>query len=262
MVFSTRTSQTRKAICLLVLIFVLFIVFSHVEIKVDTTEEPSPTTRTPPLWEAAKYPSVVINVTEEFAKPPPVSNQNFIQHIPSTEALPHPLVKLYTFQELRALEQKHKIKQPDKEAAGSGFAWKNGTLWNNGFNLSLVDEEFDQSSHEPITFVAVVVNEADLAYNLLKSPAFTRFGEYHQWIIYNNIQSKLKVTKLYHDGWKRAKNDLLVFMHPDVWLGDSSLPFLYQRVTDITMREKWGVLGTAGFGRGPKKEDGGHDFGF
>lgn len=69
----------------------------------------------------------------------------------------------------------------------------------------------------------------------------------HEWIILNSTEEGFSVSKTYAEGQARAKNDLLVFVHPDVLLPDDFYPNMMAKLADIERKDpNWGVLGTAG----------------
>jgi len=69
----------------------------------------------------------------------------------------------------------------------------------------------------------------------------------HEWIVLEGTTDGFSLSKTYAEGQARAKNDLLVFVHPDVILPDDFYPNMMAKLADIESRDpNWGVLGTVG----------------
>ena len=71
---------------------------------------------------------------------------------------------------------------------------------------------------EPISFVTVVNDFAELSHNLLASPIAS--SAMHEWIVVDNTGNGLSgdIGKLYFDAQARAANDLIFFFHQDVYI--------------------------------------------
>jgi hypothetical protein len=71
---------------------------------------------------------------------------------------------------------------------------------------------------EPISFVTVVNDFAELRHNLLASPIAG--SAFHEWIAIDNTGNRLSgnISKLYCEAQVRAANDLVFFFHQDVFI--------------------------------------------
>jgi hypothetical protein len=68
----------------------------------------------------------------------------------------------------------------------------------------------------------------------------------HQWLLINNVENKA-ISFLYAEAKKKATNELLVFLHPDVLLPEGWYDDFMQKLALIeTIDPDWAVLGTAG----------------
>ena len=94
-----------------------------------------------------------------------------------------------------------------------------------------------------ITFVAAVNDKAVLRNNLLASPCL-QSGLGHELIIQENFPS---AASAYNDAIRKARNDLLVFIHQDVFLPNAWIPQLDKSLLHLdTTDPAWGVLGCWG----------------
>lgn len=94
-----------------------------------------------------------------------------------------------------------------------------------------------------ITFAAAVNNREILDRNLLASPCL-RSPHSHQILIQENFPS---ATKAYNDAIQRATNELIVFVHQDMFLPDAWLSQLRRALHYLDRKDpNWGVLGCWG----------------
>lgn len=112
-------------------------------------------------------------------------------------------------------------------------------------NPSITTTSLENVNGEPITFITV--QDPWFEKNLGSSPIWLqREQKIHEWIVLNNSENK-GITLLYAEAQTRAANDLIVFLHPDVFLPET---FYDQFMSKLALIEKldpnWGVLGTAG----------------
>ncbi len=100
---------------------------------------------------------------------------------------------------------------------------------------------------EPITFVVAVNDWPELEENLLAS-SVARSSK-HQWVLINNTDNRFydSISRLYHDAWDEIENDLVFFMHQDLYL-----PHGWEERVAIALNEleekdpNWGVIGGVG----------------
>lgn len=80
----------------------------------------------------------------------------------------------------------------------------------------------------------------------------------HQWMLLNNsASSNVGISELYAKASKFAANDLMVFLHPDVYLPHEFYLQFMQKLHDIEQIDpNWGVLGTAGIENQTQYENG------
>lgn len=99
-----------------------------------------------------------------------------------------------------------------------------------------------------ITFVVAANNDDVLGKNLLVSPSLSP-NEPHQLIVQKGFTS---AAKAYNAALKNCVNDLVVFVHQDVFLPDPWLSSLQLALDNLSKKDPaWGVLGCWGL-----KEDG------
>ncbi len=100
---------------------------------------------------------------------------------------------------------------------------------------------------EPITFISVVNDFEEAKHNLLDSPV--RSSTRHEWIIVDNVDNKAgqNMSRIYHDAARQAKNDLVYFLHQDVWLPEVWEDEMYISLAKVEKIDpQWGVIGAAG----------------
>lgn len=104
-------------------------------------------------------------------------------------------------------------------------------------------ETSNTSLTDSITFVVATNDKEILAANLCASPAL-RESNRHQVLIQENFPS---ATRAYNDAIRRSRNDLMVFIHQDVYIPVSWISDL-QAALDVLEQEdpSWGVLGCWG----------------
>jgi hypothetical protein len=105
----------------------------------------------------------------------------------------------------------------------------------------------NSSSKDSITFIISVNDEDVFKNNFLSSPIFNGHHS-HQIIIQRGFRS---AALAYNSAMERAENDLLAFVHQDVFLPESWMPILKQSLSYLDKKKiKWGVLGCFGSRRG------------
>jgi hypothetical protein len=97
----------------------------------------------------------------------------------------------------------------------------------------------------PITFITI--EDPFFANNLARSPLWwNREKLPHQWIILQNEKNEA-VSTLYYRAQASAMHDLMVFLHPDVFLPETWYEDFLTKLNLIeALDPDWGVLGTAG----------------
>ena len=115
---------------------------------------------------------------------------------------------------------------------------------------------------EPITFVVAVNDRDELRHNLLSSPVAR--ARDHEWILVENSENLRydSISRLYDDALRRARNDLVFFIHQDVLLPEGWIERVFASLRDLRRVDPhWGVIGAVGAlppGRGSAKELRGH----
>jgi arylsulfatase A-like enzyme len=100
---------------------------------------------------------------------------------------------------------------------------------------------------EPITFVVAVNDGDELRHNLLGSPV-ARSRE-HEWLLVENTGNARygSLSRLYDDALERARNDLVFFVHQDVFLPEGWEERLFPALAGLEALDPgWGVLGAVG----------------
>ena len=100
---------------------------------------------------------------------------------------------------------------------------------------------------EPITFVTVVNDFAELGHNLRASPVAA--STVHEWMIIDNTGNRRSddIGKLYCEAQARAANDLVFFMHQDVYLPAAWEAQVFEAIAQLEARDPaWGVIGAVG----------------
>ena len=104
-----------------------------------------------------------------------------------------------------------------------------------------------ESEVEPITFVVAVNDGDELLHNLRASPVAQ--SSRHEWILVeNNGNSRYSsISRLYQDSLELAGNDLVFFLHQDVYLPHGWEARIALALAELEKRDsRWGVLGSAG----------------
>jgi hypothetical protein len=105
--------------------------------------------------------------------------------------------------------------------------------------------------NENITFVIAVNNEELLKSTALVSPIFKE-GSSHEVLLKRGFGS---AGEAYNEGIKEAKNNIMVFMHQDVFLPEGWDTRLFQIVEELDRVDPdWGVLGCVGVTKELKTE--------
>jgi hypothetical protein len=100
---------------------------------------------------------------------------------------------------------------------------------------------------EPITFVTVVNSFAELKHNLLASPVAA--STLHEWIIIDNTENRRSdgISALYFEAQLRAANDLIFFVHQDVYLPAEWEKNVFYAIAELeAIDPNWGVIGAIG----------------
>jgi hypothetical protein len=119
-------------------------------------------------------------------------------------------------------------------------------LFGNQGQLMVVAGGRSAQSHErALTFVTVL--DPFWTTNLGRSSIWkNRESLPHEWILITNGK-QVGLSALYAQAHKEAKNDLVVFVHPDVFLPADFYENFVEKLSKIESRDPdWGVLGTAG----------------
>jgi arylsulfatase A-like enzyme len=112
---------------------------------------------------------------------------------------------------------------------------------------------------EPASFIVAVNDWQELEVNLLASPVAS--SPRHQWVLVDNRDNRAYdgISRLYFEAAERAENDLLFFMHQDLFLPEGWEERAAMALRDLKRRDpRWGVLGAVGAiparenGDGPK----------
>jgi len=104
---------------------------------------------------------------------------------------------------------------------------------------------------ERISFVSVVNDFDEAKHNLFASSIAK--STHHEWIIINNVQNNLSknICELYVKAQNQASNDLVFFLHQDVYLPDEWEECLYRSLTVLEATDpEWGILGAVGMSPG------------
>jgi glycosyltransferase involved in cell wall biosynthesis len=103
-------------------------------------------------------------------------------------------------------------------------------------------ERGNQHGHS-LSFVIAVNNEKVLEQNALASPVF-KSGHQHEILVRRGFAS---ASAAYNDAISTTTNDIIVFMHQDIYLPDGWDERLTNSVVSLEKSgEKWGVLGCFG----------------
>jgi arylsulfatase A-like enzyme len=100
---------------------------------------------------------------------------------------------------------------------------------------------------EPVTFVVAVNDFEELRHNLQSSPVSR--SPAHQWLLVDNQGNKRhqSISHLYHDACIEAQNDLIFFIHQDVFLPEGWEESMFRALLELEKRDPlWGVLGAVG----------------
>ncbi|HVR74259.1 MAG TPA: sulfatase-like hydrolase/transferase [Planctomycetota bacterium] len=135
-------------------------------------------------------------------------------------------------------------------------ARKNDALKEYAYNLAYDPHEKENllelparaiARFEPVTFVAAVNNFDELRHNLLASPVAR--SRDHEWILVDNRDNRRheSISRLYNEALEKARNDLVFFLHQDVFLSEGWEAKLFSALGDLEAREpRWGILGAVG----------------
>lgn len=97
---------------------------------------------------------------------------------------------------------------------------------------------------EPITFVVCVNDQGELEQNLLFSPV--AHSPSHQWILVDNRAGD-GISQIYHAAARKAKNDLVFFVHQDLYLPPGWEERLFLALDALEQQDpNWGVIGSVG----------------
>src|SRR5688572_20418649 len=100
---------------------------------------------------------------------------------------------------------------------------------------------------ESATFIVAVEDPGVLENNLGSSAVFS--SERHQWALIENWGNSRfdRITRLYEHGRRLARNDVLVFLHQDVFVAEDWEARFFAALQDLDSRDPlWGVAGPAG----------------
>jgi hypothetical protein len=94
-----------------------------------------------------------------------------------------------------------------------------------------------------VTFIVTVLDRQVLTQNLLASPALSS-SHSHQILIQEGFAS---AGRAYNDGLHRAANELVIFMHSDIFLPETWMSQLERALQYLEQSDpNWGVLGCWG----------------
>jgi arylsulfatase A-like enzyme len=96
----------------------------------------------------------------------------------------------------------------------------------------------------PATFVVAVDDPAELRLHVLASPVFQ--SGTHQWLFVENAGNRAftSISRLYHEAVRRARHELRLFVHQDVFFPPQWDSEFARRLVGVPT--DWGVLGVAG----------------
>ena len=100
---------------------------------------------------------------------------------------------------------------------------------------------------EPITFVVCVNDQRELEENLLASPV--ALSRRHQWILVDNRDNRAGhgISRIYAEAAAKAENDLVFFLHQDLYLPPGWEERLSISLRSLERRDPaWGVIGAVG----------------
>ncbi len=133
---------------------------------------------------------------------------------------------------------------------------RNDTCREYAYNLAYDPEEHDNllealpgeiPHHELVSFVVAVNDEEELRNNLLSSPVAR--SRDHDWILVENPENQrfTSISALYEHALKRARHDLVFFIHQDVFLSVGWEARMFQSLRRLEeIDPAWGVLGAVG----------------
>lgn len=104
---------------------------------------------------------------------------------------------------------------------------------------------------EPTSFIVAVNDWDELKFNLLESPVAR--STRHEWLLIDNTDNQFtSISKLYQDALRKAKNDLIFFMHQDLYLPYGWEEKIAQAIQEMSDRHlRWGVIGAVGVTQDP-----------
>ena len=105
----------------------------------------------------------------------------------------------------------------------------------------------DAIEGEELTFVVAVNDEEELRNNFLAS-AVARTGRHEIVLVDNSGNSRYEsISALYKEALERAKNDLVLFVHQDLYLFDGWEGRFFSGLRELEDRDPdWGVVGPVG----------------
>jgi len=119
-------------------------------------------------------------------------------------------------------------------------------LNNNPDEINLLFKKNNNKKYkiEPISFICVCNDFEELKYNLLASPIVQ--SNIHEWIIIDNNKN-IGICQLYNDAYDKAKNDILLFVHQDIYLPQEWEKTFFNSLTELEKKDnKWGVISSVG----------------
>ncbi len=108
----------------------------------------------------------------------------------------------------------------------------------------------------PVTFIVAINDYEELRWNLLASPVAA--DDRHQWLLIDNRDNALAdgIADLYNDALDRADNELVFFVHQDVYLPlgwEARVATALQVLAETD--PNWGVIGAVGMGPAADGQD-------
>lgn len=107
-----------------------------------------------------------------------------------------------------------------------------------------------KGARESISFIVAVDDPVELRRHLMASSTFQDDRYDHQWLLVDNRNNRAysSISKLYVDARRRARHELICYMHQDVFLPPDWDERLTWRI-EMALRNidpNWGVVGVAG----------------
>lgn len=148
----------------------------------------------------------------------------------------------------RSLDERGGTLRPDllaaTFAADPGAADRELASW--VLRLGEAGKDRPPGRFEPVTFVVAVDDPAQLQGNLLRCPV-SRHDE-HEWLLVDNTRGDYAgISRLYDDAWGRARHDLVLFCHQDLFLLDDWGRRFFSALGELEREDPdWGVVGSVG----------------